>query len=156
MPNISYNEIGQTPTTRSVFKVIIGDDKKYYIAKASSIKWFIDEIGMQYGRALRPHLRKEGTDTKKGLYYPIIRELLKMGDKPVMTLEYIFESENGYQVLKKELELLAEHFGKKGCINENNVPHVPKTTHQTTASKSAWLTQSEMMNFHKLLNGYEY
>ena len=142
--------IGEEPTNRSVIKVTVGE--KYYIAKASSVIGFVKEMDAQHRRAFRPG------DRTKNLYWPIVAEMIKQPDpeNPVMTIEPLFSSNNGYLVLKFELEQLSKHFGKKNCINANNVPYVPKTTASAQANKSTWLTPNELMNYSKLLKQYEY
>jgi hypothetical protein len=71
-----------------------------------------------------------------------------------MKVEVLFTTINGYEALKYELSLLEEWFGKKECLNKNNIPHIPKTI---MAKKGAnWLTQNQALNFRKLLTKYDY
>ena len=133
------------PTQKSVFKLSIGD--KFYIGKTSNLLFIKSEIQTVYGKYLR------GGVLESNLFYPVVKELHKY-EKPILFIEILFESDNGYSVLKYELEQLEEHFCSKNCLNKNNIPHIPKTV--VAKKGSNWLTQNEALNFRKLLTKYEY
>ena len=133
------------PSTRCVFKLTVGE--KFYIGKASNILFIKTEIQKVYGKYLR------GGITEDNLFYPVVKELHKQ-DKPTLELEVMYQSDNGYNLLKHELEQLEEYFGTKNCLNKNNIPHIPKTVAMKKGSN--WLTQNEALNFRKLLTKYEY
>ena len=130
---------------KSVIQFVIGD--KFLITKTVNPEWTIEELKRTFGKYLR------GGISEANMFYPLVKYLYKQESKAVR-VDFLFTSTSGYEVLKKELELLVEHFGSKGCLNPNNVPYVPKTTAQHKGSD--WLTPNEMMNFSKLLKKYEY
>jgi len=133
------------PTTVSIIKV--NCEGKFYIAKVSNIDWFEKELQKTYGKYIRIGI------PESNLYYPLIKHLYKQ-DRPKVSIEVLYTSDNGYKLLKFELEQLQEHFGKKDCLNLNNIPYIPKTVVAKTGSN--WLTQNQALNFRKLLTKYDY
>ena len=133
------------PTTRSVFKIICGE--KYFIGKASSIEWLSSELKTTYGKYLR------GGIPETNMFYPVLREYVSK-ELEELEIEVLFSSDNGYELLKFELEQLIAHYSKPGCLNPNNIPYIPKTT--VAAKGSNWLTQNQALNFRKLLKKYSY
>jgi len=133
------------PTTVSVVKLSVGD--KFYIAKTTSLEWLRSELQSVYGKYLR------GGIAETNLYYSLVRYIHKQ-EMPKIIMEVLYTSDNGYQVLKYELEQLSEHFGTRNCLNQNNTPHIPKTV--AAKKGSQWLKQNESLNFRKLLTKYDY
>ena len=132
---------------RNISILMLTCGEKYYIAKTANPSWMIDEIKATYGRYLRDGIHETN------LFYPLIRYMHKENNH-TLKVEVLFTSTNGYQVLKFELEQLAQHFGNKNCLNKNNVPHIPKTVRAKKGSN--WLTVNEELNFRRLLKKYEY
>lgn len=128
-----------------VFFAWVGD--KYYIGHTSSLIFFENELKKQWGKYFRAGVYSNH------LFLPILKAASKQ-ERPSIDIRIHFSSESGYDVLKTELSLFEEYFGQKDCLNENNIPYVPKTTHAKSGSN--WLTQNEMLNFKKLLKKYEF
>lgn len=132
----------------SILKISCED--KFYIAKTINIEWMIGEIRKVYGKYAR---QSTNTDFSKNLYFPLVKHIY-MHDIHRLKVEVLFTTINGYEALKYELGQLEEWFGKKECLNKNNIPHIPKTIMAKTGAN--WLTQNQALNFRKLLTKYEY
>lgn len=142
---ITFKLPKELPSTVCVFQITIAD--KYYIGKSSNLLFVKNEIQSTYGKYNRKGL------LETNLFYPIAKEIHKH-EKPLVDIKVLFASSNGYDVLKFELQQLSEHFGKQGCLNLNNIPHIPKTV--VAKKGSNWLTQNQALNFRKLLTKYNY
>lgn len=129
----------------AIVKLSYGD--KYIITKCRDIGWLEKEFRSTLRRYDDKELKREN------FYYKFAKYIHSVDAKKVLC-EIIYQTENGYDVLKKELELLIEHYGNKDCMNENNIPYIPKTIHAKKGS--SWLKQNEFLNFMKLLKNYEY
>ncbi len=130
---------------RVIVKVSFGDF--YVITKCGSIDWLIHELNTTLSK-----YKKQGVN-KDNLYIRFVEKVHKLDFKKGV-IEVLYQSDNGYDLLKKELELLIEHYGKRNCMNSNNIPYIPKTIHANKGSN--WLKQNEYLNFMKLLKNYEY
>lgn len=137
------NEMG----FRNVSIIQISCGEKFYIAKTANISWMIEEIKSVY----RKYLDKGVLETN--LFYPLVKYIYSK-TIDILRVDVLFTSTDGYQVLKFELDQLAQHFGTKNCLNINNVPHIPKT--KLAKKGSNWLTQNESLNYRKLLKKYNY
>lgn len=129
----------------NILKITCED--KFYIAKTINIEWMIGEIKKCYGKYLR------GGIYETNLFYPLIRYIYSH-EIHKMKVEVLLTTTNGYNALKFELQQLEEWFGKKECLNKNNIPHIPKTVVAKTGAN--WLTQNQALNFRKLLTKYDY
>lgn len=129
----------------SILKITCED--KFYIAKTVNITWLIEEIKTVYGKYLR------GGVLETNLLYPLVKYVYRHEIHKIK-IEVLFTTINGYQALKFELEHLMQWFGKRECLNKNNIPHIPKTVYAKKGSN--WLTQNQALNFHKLLTKYEF
>jgi hypothetical protein len=140
-----FKEIDQEKG-RAIVKVSIGD--YYLITKCGTLAWVDSEMRSVY----RKYVHKMGVP-ETNLFLPLIevayKKELKYGK-----IEVLFQTTNGYELLKKELELLMEHFGKRNCKNTNNIPYIPKTVHANKGSN--WLKQNEYLNFMRLLKNYDF
>lgn len=134
------------PDTRCVFAIKCGPN--IYIGKTSNLEWLANELKTTYGKYHRLGI-PEGN-----LYYPLIKCYTGRKDVKRLEIEVLFASDNGYDILKFELEQLEMHFGQKYCLNKNNIPHLPKTVANKKGSN--WLTENERLNFQKLLSKYTY
>lgn len=132
---------------RAVVKISAGN--WFVITKTGSFKFICDEINAMYKRYA---FKREGIRSDS-LYFEFVHKCYTLG-LTTCKIEVLYQSENGYEILKKELELLVENFGKRYCLNSNNTPYVPKTTRATTGSN--WLKPNEYLNFMRLLKTYDY
>lgn len=138
---------------RSVIKIVCGD--KYIVTKCGSIEWLCKELDNSISRyrvSVSSKSIYKGL-SKDSLYYKFIKYCID-NDIKELELSVLFSSENGYDVLKFELEFLTINFGKRECLNINNIPYIPKTIHAKKGSN--WLTQNQYLNIMKLLKKYEY
>lgn len=133
----------------TIVKVKVGG--KFYIAKTHNIKWFEHELRRELDKIMLDSFAKPNK-----LYQPIIEYAISK-DYPIV-IELIYSNVSGYKAMKYELELLAKHYGKKNCLNENNIPHIPKTpiTSPLKPNGYTWLSVNDEINFRKLLKKYEY
>ncbi len=139
-----FKEIDQAKG-RAIVKVSMGD--YYIITKCGSITWLDDEIRSTYRKYLKSGIPETNLCTA-------FIEALHKKETRYGQIEVLYQTINGYELLKKELELLMVHFGKRNCKNTNNIPYIPKTVHANKGSN--WLKQNEYLNFMRLLKNYEY
>lgn len=126
---------------------ILAEDK-FYITKTANIDFLVTA----FRKAYRKYFYRGGVSSSD-MFYPLLRHIDRHKiDR--LKIEVLFSSTNGYLVLKYELEYLMEWFGKKECLNENNIPHIPKTVYAKKGSN--WLTMNQSLNFRKLLTKYDY
>ncbi len=133
-----FPEIGYVKGVKYVVKIKVDD--KFFITHVTSLSFLQKELQTTFGKYQR------GGIFEKNLYYPLIKYLQRAESKKII-FDVVYENASGYRVLKTELELFAKEFGKPGCLNEENVPYVPKTTWAKKGSN--WLTQTELMNYIK-------
>lgn len=138
--------VKNTDTFKYVVKIKVGD--RFYIGRSVGFKFLSDEMRKVYA----DYNYRAGV-YENHLYYPIVKYMHTSGIETA-EVEVLFKSENGYEVLKEELNQLIKNFTKKRCLNANNVPYIPKEF--TTKTKSKWLTQNEWLNFKKLIKQYDF
>ncbi len=131
----------------SVLRLSCGD--KFLITKSANPDWMVEEIKKTYHK----YLDKDAGIYETNLFFPLLKYSYTH-EFPIIVVEVLFTSTDGYKVLKYELEQLIQHFGTKDCLNTNNVPHIPKTVR--AAKGSNWLTENQALNFRKLLTKYDY
>jgi hypothetical protein len=130
---------------RAMVKITCGE--YYVITKCGQLEWLVDELNTTISKY------KKGGILETNIYFALVKKVYK--DKILKgSIDVLFQSKNGYEVLKKELETLAECYGKKECLNISNVPYIPKTVHAKKGSN--WLKQNEYLNYMKLLKTYNY
>lgn len=139
-------ELERSEQPKCVIKMTVGN--KYYIGRSLNFEFIEKELR----DCLKKYQYKKGI-WETHLYYPIIKHIVDKGID-VVSVEILFTSESGYEVLKEELNQLSASFGKRNCLNQNNIPYVPKF--KTPTSTSKWLTHNEFLNFKKLLTKYEF
>lgn len=139
-------ELPREEQPKCVIKIAVGG--KYFIGRSLNFE-FIDR---ELRDVLKRYKYKQGV-WETNLFYPVVKYIV---DKSIefVQVEILFKSESGYEILKEELRQLELNFGKRNCLNQNNIPHVPKF--KTAKSTSKWLTHNEFLNFKKLLSKYDY
>ena len=133
------------PAKRMIVKVTAND--KYIITKCGVLAQLCYTLHQTYRRYCKNGIWDQD------FYFKYVKHCHESQPKKVV-IEVLYSDDNGYNILKKELELLQEHFGKKECLNMNNIPYIPKTTH--AAKGSNWLKPNEYLNFMRLLKNYDY
>lgn len=132
---------------RHLVKIIANEG--YMITKCGSIEWLCKELN----KTMSDLVDKSTGVYTDNLYYDLLKYVIKH-DINKLYFEPIYSTANGYQLLKQELHFLEENFGKKGCLNNRNIPYIPKTVHANKGSN--WLKKNEYLNIMKLLKQYEY
>lgn len=137
------------PIGACILKIVIG--KKYYIAKTHNILWLGNEIEREVNK-----FQNDKAANLNKLYAPIV--VYAVTQRLNIVFNVLFESTSGYQCMKFELEQLEKNFGKKNCLNQNNIPHIPKTvlTSPLRPNGYVWLSVNDEINFRKLLSKYTY
>lgn len=137
------------PVWACILKIVAG--KKYYIAKTHNIQW----LGHEIEREVTKFQNDKAANLNK-LYAPIV--MYAVTKRLNIVFNVLFESISGYQCMKFELEQLEKNFGKKNCLNQNNIPHIPKTvlTSPLRPNGYVWLSVNDEINFRKLLSKYTY
>ena len=139
-----FKEIDQEKG-RAIVKVTMGD--YYIITKCGSLNWLDDEIRSTYRKYLKQGIPE--SNLYSSFIEAVHKKELKYG-----TIQVVYQTTNGYDLLKKELEMLIQHFGRRYCKNTNNIPYIPKTVHANKGSN--WLKQNEYLNFMRLLKNYDF
>ena len=141
-------ELGEknTDTFKYVVKIKVGN--RFYIGRSVGFHFLRDELKKCF---IQYKHRPDGLSVEH-LYFPIVKYMVASGEETA-TVEILFKSENGYQVMKEELNQLIANYEKKRCLNANRFPHIP--AFKTSKSTSKWLTHNEWLNFKKLVNQYE-
>lgn len=134
---------------RNISILRLGCGDKFLITKSANPEWMVKEIVTTYNK----YLKKDSGIYETNLFFSLLKYSYTH-EHPIIVVEVLFTSTDGYQVLKFELEQLVQHFGSKDCLNTNNIPHIPKTV--LAAKGSNWLTQNQALNFRKLLTKYNY
>lgn len=136
--------------SKCVIKITVGD--KFYIGRSANLSFVNKELRSVYKKYKYAF---NGGVSEDNLFYPIVKHMVDKGIE-FIEIEILYESHSGYEVLKEELRLLQENFGKRACLNKNKLPHLPQTFKtSTTQNRNRWLTHNEWLNFKKLLNKYE-
>ena len=130
----------------SVVKIKVGG--KIYIAKTHNQIWLANELVNMYGKYQRELLKEDN------LYYPVIKYAVSKGIQEIY-FETLYSNVSGYRVLVYELEMLAKYFGKRNCLNANNVPYVPKTNYERPGAYT-WLQRNEELNYTKQLKKWDF
>jgi hypothetical protein len=126
---------------KCVIKITVG--KKYLITRSLNIEFIKNEIASCY----KKYKYRQGV-WETNYYYPIVKHIVSK-DIQTVSISIIFQSESGYEVLKEELRQLEHSFGKRSCLNLNDIPHIP--SFKTKATPNKWLTHNEYLNFKRLL-----
>lgn len=134
---------------RNISILRLGCGDKFLITKSANPEWMVKEIVTTYNK----YLKKDSGIYETNLFFSLLKYSYTH-EYPIIVVEVLFTSTDGYQVLKFELEQLVQHFGSSNCLNTNNIPHIPKTV--LAAKGSNWLTQNQALNFRKLLTKYNY
>lgn len=129
----------------SILRLSCGD--KFMIVKSANPNWMIEEIKKVHNKYLDSGIYESN------MFYPLVKYAYAK-DLHIVNVEVLFTSTDGYKVLKFELNQLEQYFGTPDCLNENNIPHIPKT--KLASKGSNWLTQNQALNFRKLLSKYVY
>jgi hypothetical protein len=127
---------------RTVVKLKAGD--KYVITKTGNIEWLCRELGNTLARYV------DGQLPKDNLYYKLVKHIFDFGIKDI-TVQFLFNSDSGYEVLKFEQDQLDKFYGKKACLNIHRTSYMPRTVNKDQIPISLWLKVNESLNFYKLL-----
>lgn len=139
-------ELPKEEQPKSVIRIDAG--KWYYIGRSLNFEFIETEMKRVY-----KDIMYKGKHQENNLFYLLVKKIIDNAIENV-TVSILFKSDSGYAVLKEELKHLEINFGKRYCLNQNNIPHVPKFKTENAPSK--WLTHNEFLNFKKLLTKYEY
>lgn len=140
--NASNSALVMKLSGRTVVKVKAGD--KFVITKTGNIEWLCRELSSSLARYA------DGKLPKDNLYFKLISYIFDYGVKDI-TIEFLFNSENGYQVLKFEQDQLDKLKKKKTCLNRDRTAYMPRTKNPEGIPVSLWLTKNQSLNFYKLL-----
>lgn len=127
---------------RTVVKVKAGD--KFVITKTGNIEWLCRELSTSLARYINNQLPKDN------LYYKLSKYIFDYGINDIK-IEFLFNSENGYEILKFEQDQLDKDHKKKGCLNLYRTAYMPRTKNPEGIPISLWLKVNESLNFYKLL-----
>lgn len=120
-----------------VYRLYCG--KKYIIVKGKTLAGsiFLIEKGYAYAIAFGHQQIEKGKELP---YYYAFYKYIKDHPDYLFKIEIILESENPYQLLKREQIELDQMFTDKNCLNANMIAYTPK-----------WISKAYVMNFKKFL-----
>jgi hypothetical protein len=134
-----YKINGNWDVESSVFLVFYGK-LKYVIIKGK--KQIISLQALE--KTIAAYIR--GNDPNPdSMYYHLLLYVKKNPGK-AFSVRTILESESGYELLKKEQELLDEARSDKHCLNNNTDAYVPQYRPETDTY--GWLTKGDVLNFN--------
>lgn len=125
------NEVGGC-----VYKLYCGN--KYIINKGKTLSGsiFLLEKGYAYSMAFK-HAEEKN---EKPDYWFLFYDYIKRHPQYVFQIEVLFESENPYQLLKREQMELDESLSDKNCLNNNLIAYIPQ-----------WISKGHRLSFYKYL-----
>lgn len=150
------NVIGNDPETGScVYKLFCG--KKYVVVKGNNLAGSVFLIEKGYAAFLAAG---GGSGKKKGgigqkesdgvnTYYFKFYKHLKSNPTLPLQVEVIFESDNAYQLLKREQIELTKAFKDKNLLNNNITSYIPK--YRSEKKMYGWIPRMSVLNFKKFL-----
>jgi|688.fasta_scaffold1028970_2 hypothetical protein len=115
---------------------------RFLIVKTKNLAWLFTELNKMQKKYVAQGVNKTNT------YLPLIEHLYRRKLNEVST-EVLLHTENGYDILKMELELLREHYGTERCLNINSEPYIPAWNPKEKSFN--WLTQNQLLNYYKLV-----
>jgi hypothetical protein len=135
---------------------------KYVIVKGKNLAGsvFLIQKGLAYfiaggGKAsensaagVRGEGHKEGQG--KNTFYFQFYSFIKANPALEWKVEVIFESDNGYQLLKREQQEIDASIQDKRCLNNNIVAYIPKLRAKTFMYGD-WIKPAHVLNFKKFL-----
>lgn len=135
---------------------------KYVIAKGKNLAGsiFLIQKGLAYFFAgggkvgndsvagIKGEGHKEGQG--KNTFYFQFYSFIKANAGREWKVEVVFESDNGYQLLKREQIELAAAIKDKKCLNSNVEAYIPKFRPKT-AMYGDWIKPAHVLNFKKFL-----
>ena len=126
---------------KCVCRINYGD--KYVISKLKHLNQGLDRIE----NALNAYIRG-GKNNHSGLYYHLFEHVMQNPGLK-FKVEVLLESENGYELLKKEQTEL--DLGRKdpNFLNNQTVAYIPE--YDPDKEMYGWLTKNEVLNFRKWL-----
>jgi hypothetical protein len=125
---------------------------KYVIVKGKNLAGsiFLIQKGLAYflagGVAGEGHKEGQGKNTFYFQFYTFIKENPQLEWK----VEVIFESDNGYQLLKREQQELEAAIADKRCLSGNVEAYIPKFRAKT-GMYGDWIKPAHVLNFKKYL-----
>jgi hypothetical protein len=134
-----YRIVGSAAFGKCVVKLKYGN--KYVIVKCKEAMSSLKRIENSVNAAVRG-----GKVDQSGLYYFLIEYVLTHPDNK-FKVEYIKESESGYELLKLEQELLELGKTNTNCLNNQTEAYIPQYNEDT--GMYVWITKQEVLNFRK-------
>ena len=128
----------------TIIKIVAGD--KFYITKTKNIDWLVGARGAI--RSAYVHYAYRGGIKADNIYLPLIKYMYENKLTNVF-VDVLYNSTNGYDILKVEALLLSENFGTPNCLNTNREPYIPKIKTSNPATDSKWLTFDQVGNYNK-------
>lgn len=143
-------------TESCVYKLYYGD--RYVIIKAKSLAGSIYLFEKGYAafvaggggtgnkKAGEGQKEWDGTNTYYFKFYSYIHD----NPKQEFMVEVLLETNNGYQLLKKEEQELSKCISDKKCFNSNVTAYIPKFRSKTNSY--GWLSKRNVADFRRFLS----
>jgi hypothetical protein len=135
-----YRIVGSAAFTKCVCKVFYGG-RKFVVVKCKDSMQSLKRIENSLNAFIRG-----GVNDKNGLYFHLFNYVQQNPNKK-FKVQYLFESENGYELLKKEQEELDKNKHNPSCLNNQIEAYVPNYNEET--EMYGWITKQEVLNFRK-------
>lgn len=89
-----------------------------------------------------------GKNNPEGIYYYFIAHVVANPGRK-FKVNTLLETENGYQLLKMEQQLLDENRGNPDYLNSQTTAYIPEFDEST--GMYGWLKPQEVLNFRKMI-----
>lgn len=145
--SMGLKEIESSTIESCVYRLYYGD--KYIIQKGKNLSGslFLIQKGLAYFLAY-DHKEYEGQNRYFFQFYNHVRS--NPGLK--FRVEVLFESTNGYQLLKREQIELNESFSDKKCLNNNISAYIPQR--KVKGGDFGWISRYHVAAFRRFQKHY--
>lgn len=149
---VQEKEVDEFQIEKCIYKLYHGD--RYIIVKGKNLAGSVFLIDKGYAGFLagnKLNLKGSGHkewEGKNSFYFKFYRYKQKFPKLPTKT-EVIFESEDGFELLKREQEELQKSIRDKKCLNSNVESYIPVFREKTQSF--GWLTKAEVDKFNLYL-----
>ena len=120
--------------------------RKYMITRCKNLYGFTKILRAAYRKAER------GSMEKGELYYHFCTWLVSKKDKRI-TIDILFESNSGYEILVEERTQLIPSLKSSYCLNNNVEPYIPVFNEST--GMYGWFTKGDILNYNNWVKKYE-
>jgi hypothetical protein len=135
-----YRIVGSAAFGKCVCKVMYGT-KKFVIVKCKDSMGSLKRIENSLNAFIRG-----GKNDPSGVYFHLFNYVTNNPGKK-FKVEYLFESDSGYELLKKEQEEIDAAKRNPNFLNNQVEAYIPQYNDET--EMYGWITKQEVLNFRR-------